>query len=169
MVRRASRSNRGSDVSPVEPIALEPAVERAFAAPVALLALGIPLCPSCELLKVTLGEIASARPSLAVLFSAMESAEDWAARETLLWPRGISVSRASVPAMVIVRDGAVVASRQGGGPASQIDAWIAETLGPAEHPISQGVSANESVALEAVAQSRAQLLAQKAARGGNVG
>lgn len=150
----------------MEPTPLRDAVDTAFAAPTALLALGIPLCPSCELLKVTLAEIARSRPGLTVALASMDSPEEWAARETLLWPRGISVSRASVPAMVLVQDGVVVASRHGGGPASVLDEWIAATLGPAERPIGAGVSATEAEALAEVAASRARLLAAKAARAG---
>ncbi len=150
----------------VEPTPLHDAVDAAFAAPVALLALGIPLCPSCELLKVTLAEIARSRPALTVVLASMDSPDDWAARETLLWPRGISVSRASIPAMVLVQGGEVVASRQGGGPASVLDRWIAATLGPAAHPVADGISATETDALGDLAAARAHLLATKAARAG---
>ncbi len=68
--------------------------------------------------------------------------------------------------MVLVRGGEVVASRQGGGPASVLDRWIAGTLGPAEHPVAGGISATETDALGDLAAARAHLLAVKAARAG---
>lgn len=152
--------------SAVESTPLDDAVRAAFTAPVALLALGIPACPSCELLKVTLGAVAWSRPDLMVVFSAMDSQSDWDRREELLWPRGVHVSRASVPALVVVRDGAVIASRQGGGPASAIDQWIAGHLGPAERELGSGVTASEHEALAGMADVRARFLAAKAARPG---
>ena len=113
---------------------LREALARADAAPLALLALGIPLCPSCELLEASLTAVADARPGLTVEIAALASPEEWADRAELLWPRGIHVSRASVPVLVLLRDGEVVASRQGGGPAPVIDAWLTDHLGPALRP-----------------------------------
>lgn len=151
----------GIDATP-----LEQAVLDAFGAPVALLALGIPLCPSCELLKVTLAEIAASRPDLVVRLATMESQDDWDARERLLWPRDIHVSRASIPVMVLVRDGSVVESRHGGGPAAQLDAWLSEHLGAAPSPLAGGFTEDEVAALSGLAATRANLLAAKAARSG---
>lgn len=113
---------------------LREAMARADAAPQALVALGIPLCPSCELLEASLTSIAASRPGLSVGIAALGTPQEWADREELLWPRGIHVSRASVPVLVIVKDGQVVTTRQGGGPAVVIDAWLTEHLGPAALP-----------------------------------
>ena len=114
---------------------LPEALAAARAAPVALLALGIPLCPSCELLSASLAVVREARPGLHVEVAALAAPEEWALREALLWPLGIHVSRASVPVLALFVDGAVAGTRQGGGPASVIDTWLAATLGPPTHPV----------------------------------
>lgn len=146
------------------PTPLEDAVDQAFDAQCALLALGIPLCPSCELLKETLGAIAWSRPQLRVLLATMDRQEDWDARETLLWPRGIHVSRASIPVIVVVRQGSVVATRHGGGPAVSLDGWLTEQGVVAERQLEAGFTDGEDAALAALAGTRASLLAMKAAR-----
>ena len=148
----------------IEPTPLVDAVEQAFAAPVALLALGIPVCPSCELLKVTLGAIGDARPTLRVLLATMDSQADWDARETVLWPRDIRISRASVPVLVLVQQGAVVESRHGGGPAASMDAWLTTLIGPPERPLATGLTDAEHEALDGLAGVRANILAAKASR-----
>ncbi len=142
---------------------LREAVAAAERAPVALLALGIPLCPSCELLEASLAAIARSRPRLAVHQAALTTPQEWADRAELLWPRGIHVSRASVPVLAVLRDGEVVATRQGGGPSGVIDGWLTELLGPAEHPLAETLSAAESERLSQVAPLRARHLG---ARGG---
>ncbi len=150
--------------SVVEPTPLSDAVALAHAAPTALLALGIPSCPSCELLSVTLGAIARARPDLLVLLVTMQSQEDWDARETLLWPRGIHVSRASIPVMVVLRQGIILDTRHGGGPAAALDAWLTPHLGAATHPVAAGFTTDEHDALAGLATVRANILAAKASR-----
>lgn len=136
------------------------ALARADAADLAVLALGIPLCPSCELLEASLAAVAGARPGLAVEIAALATPAEWADREELLWPRGIHVSRASIPVLVLLREGEVVATRQGGGPAREIDGWLAAHLGPAAHPI-DAVSEIEVQRLRAVAGLRARHLSAR--------
>lgn len=150
--------------TPIEPTPLVDAVDQAFAAPVALLALGIPVCPSCELLKVTLGAIADARPDVRVLLATMDTQADWDARETVLWPRDIRISRASVPVLVLVQQGAVVESRHGGGPAAALDTWLTTHLGLPQHELALGLTDAEHQALDGMATVRANILAAKASR-----
>jgi hypothetical protein len=126
---------------------LRAALAQAERASTGLLALGIPLCPSCELLATSLDEIARARPGVSVHIAALTDPREWADREELLWPRGIHVSRASVPVLALFRAGEVVATRQGGGPASTIDAWLSAHLGPPAAPLESGVSAAETTRL----------------------
>jgi len=141
---------------------LRQALGRADAAPLALIALGIPLCPSCELLDASLAAIARSRPDLTVAIAALTSPDEWALREELLWPRGIHVSRASVPVLVLLRDGAVVASRQGGGPATVIDGWLSEWLGEAANPLDSGLGEAEERRLDEVAGLRVRHLSARA-------
>lgn len=126
-------------------------------APLALLALGIPRCPACDLLPVTLSALVDARPGLETGVAILATPEDWAARETLLWPRGIRVSRASVPALVVLRHGEVVATRQGGAPAHALDVWLTEIAGPAETPVPPGPTPAERAALAGSAARRVQI------------
>lgn len=149
----------------VEPIALDEAMAAADRAEFALVAIGRPACPACELLEATLGVIADARPGLTVVSAAMDTPADWSLRETLLWPRGISVSPASMPVLALLRAGEVVATRQGGGPAMVVDEWLTTHLGPAATPI-DAVTSVEHHALEAVAALRARHLSARAARSG---
>jgi len=93
----------------------------------------------------------------------MDAPRDWRDRETLLWPRGISVSPASMPVLALLRRGEVVATRQGGGPAFTIDAWLSDHLGPADTPV-ESVTSVERDALEAVAPLRARHLSARAGR-----
>ncbi len=151
-------------IAPVHPEPLADALAAVTAAPVALLAVGRPACPACELLEMTLGIIAAARPGLTVASTALDSPEDWAGRETLLWPRAIRVSRASMPTLVLLRDGTAVSHRHGGGPAAVVDEWLTEHLGPGETTLS-GVSELEREALAGVADLRERHLAAKAGRG----
>jgi hypothetical protein len=133
---------------------LEEGLAAADAAGTALLALGLPSCPACELLDATLAAIGVTRPGLWVGIAALATPEDWAARERLLWPRGIHVSRASVPVLVVLRNGDVLATRQGGGPASAIDAWLTEVLGPPEVPPGPGITGDEAIRLDSLANLR---------------
>lgn len=138
------------DSAPLTPVPVAEALARVTAAPRGLLALGMPLCAACTLLPASLAEIARARPDLVIAIGEFGGPEDWRQREELLWPRGIHVSRSSVPAMALLIDGEVVASRQGAAPAEQIDRWLAEVLGAAAHPLSGGPTPQELAALEAV-------------------
>ncbi len=133
----------------------------ADAAPLALVALGIPLCPSCELLEASLEAVARARPDLHVGIAALATPEEWAEREELLWPRGIHVSRASVPVLALLRDREVVATRHGGGPAALIDAWLSEWLGEPANPLEPGLAASEVRRLEEVGTLRARHLSTR--------
>ena len=119
-------------------------------APRGLLALGMPRCAACMLLPASLLEIRRARPDLVVAIGEFASIEDWAWREELLWPRGINVSRSSVPALALLVDGAVIASRPGGGPAAVIDRWLEETLGAAPNPLGGDPTPGELAALDAL-------------------
>jgi hypothetical protein len=143
---------------PLEPEPLADALARLDRAPAGLLALGIPRCPACALLPATLTAIAGARPGLAVALVVLAGPADWALRETLLWPRGVRVSRSSVPALALLREGRVVGTRAGSAPAHLLDRWVAEHLGPAEHPLADGLTAAEHDVLAASAPRRAQRL-----------
>jgi hypothetical protein len=157
-VRRydAYTSSTSPSTSLPEPEPLAEVVARLKEAPVGLLALGIPRCPACRLLPASLGELARARPDLPIGLALLERPADWAARESLLWPRGIRVSRGSVPVLALLRDGHAVALRHGSAPASELDAWVARSLGPAARRPPDGPSAAERAALEAMAARRAQ-------------
>jgi thioredoxin-like negative regulator of GroEL len=137
-------------------------IARLDRAPVALIALGIPRCPACEVLPASLAAVAAARPGLVVGHAVLATPGDWALRDELLWPRGVTVSRSSVPALALLRHGRAVARRAGGGPASAIDAWLAGELGPAERPIPAGPTEAERAAIACTAPRRAQ---RAAARG----
>lgn len=143
------------------PQPLRAALASADASPLALLALGIPLCPSCELLTTSLHEIGRARPDLEVHIAALSSPQEWADREKLLWPRGIHVSRASVPVLVLLRHAHVLAIRQGGGPASVIDAWLSEVLGAPTVPVAPGMTDEEGARLDAIADLRRRRLSTR--------
>lgn len=150
--------------APIPPVPVPEALAAAAAAPRALLALGMPRCSACMLLPASLAEVAGARPDLVVAFGEFASPEDWALREELLWPRGIHVSRSSVPALALLVDGEAVASRAGGGPAYAIDAWLAERLGPAAAPVPARLTPGEENALDAISGHMGRQRGVKAAR-----
>lgn len=135
--------------APVAPVPVAEAVDAALTAPSALLALGMPGCAACEVLPASLGEIARVRPGLAVHNGRFGGPEDWALRETLLWPLGIHPTRAVVPMLVLLRDGRPIAQRHGSLPAAGIDAWLAEALGPAQETLPAEPTALERDALAA--------------------
>jgi len=137
-----------SGARPVEPQPLAAAVETTDGAPAALLALGIPRCGACELLPASLGVVAASRPDLVVGFGLLSGPEEWAARADLLWPRGIRVARASVPAMAFLVDGVARARRHGGGPAYLIDEWLTPLIGPPRVPVPRREVTLEIEALE---------------------
>jgi hypothetical protein len=138
-------------------------------APHGLLALGMPGCAACMLLPASLAEIRRSRPALTIAIGEFSTIEDWAVREELLWPRGIRVSRSSVPALALLASGTVVASRPGGGPASVIDRWLEPLLGPAELPLPDGPTPAELAALDAVSGVIARHRAAKRRRDSSLG
>ncbi len=140
-----------AEPEPVLPVSVAEALAAVVAAPRGLLALGMPACSACMLLPASLAEVRRARPDLTVAIGEFASPADWSQREALLWPRGIHVSRSSVPAMALLVDGEVVAGRPGGGPAAHIDAWLTEHLGPAPRPVPAGPTPGETAALDALA------------------
>lgn len=135
----------------------------ADAAGTALIAFGVPLCPSCELLDATLGTIQRSRRGLWVGIVALATRQDWAAREWLLWPRGIHVSRACLPVLTVLHGGEVLSTRQRGGPAAVIDPWLTKALGPPDIPLTGGIDGDEATRLDAVADLRVRHLRTHAA------
>jgi hypothetical protein len=138
------------DADGPRPVPVPDALAAVADAPHGLLALGMPGCAACMLLPASLAEIRRVRPDLAVAIGEFATAADWALRERLLWPRGIHVSRSSVPALALLADGEVVASRPGGGPAGVIDRWLAPHLGPAREALPDGPTPDELAALDAL-------------------
>ena len=139
-----------------DPEPLEPLLARLEGTEQALLGLGIPRCPACRLLPATLSALRAARPALAVGIHLFAGPEDWLARESALWPRGIRVSRSSVPVLVLLRGGEVVAQRPGSAPAHVLDAWLTEALGPAQRPLAASLTPGEEATLDAMAARRGQ-------------
>lgn len=135
---------------PIVPLPVPDALAAVVEAERGLLALGMPGCAACMLLPASLAEIARVRPELVVAIGEFASIDDWRWREELLWPRGISVSRSSVPALALLAGGEVVATRPGGGPAMVIDRWLEPLLGPAAHPLGDEPTPAELAALDAV-------------------
>ena len=82
----------------IVPETLTSALAAVEAAPLALLGLGIPRCPATQLLPASLSGVANARDELPIALGILASPADWAAREAVLWPRGIRISRSVVPA-----------------------------------------------------------------------
>ncbi len=137
--------------SALAPCPVPDALARVAAAPHGLLGLGMPGCAACMLLPASLAEIGRARPGLTVAIGEFATLEDWAQREELLWPRGIHVSRSSVPVLALLANGEAVASRAGGGPAFAIDRWLEGLLGPAAQPLGSAPTEGELAALDALA------------------
>lgn len=140
----------------IEPEPLAELIGRMDGEPVGLIALGIPRCPACRMLPASLADLSRARPELPMGLALLESAVDWAARETLLWPRGIRVTRSCVPLLAVVRGGDAVAQRHGGAPAVVLDAWLEGVIGPAAQPLTGGPSDDENRLLDAMAARRGQ-------------
>jgi hypothetical protein len=134
-----------------------------------LLGLGMPGCAACILLPASLAEVARSRPGLVVAMGEFASIDDWRWREQLLWPRGIRVSRSSVPALALLAGGEVIATRPGGGPAMVIDRWLEASLGPAEHPLGDEPTPAELEALGAVTGVIARHRAVKSSRESSLG
>ncbi len=138
-------------LSAPQPCPVPEALAIAAGAPRGLLGLGMPGCAACMLLPASLAEIRRVRPDLTVAIGEFATIEDWAHREELLWPRGIHVSRSSVPALALLAHGEVIASRAGGGPAFAIDRWLEGPLGPAAQPLGSAPTEGELAALDALA------------------
>jgi hypothetical protein len=151
-------------VAVVPVVTPEEALALVDSAPRGLLGLTRPMCSACMLRRASLEVGRRARPDVTVAIAEFASPADWETRERLLWPRGIHVSRASVPAMALLVDGEVVARRQGGGPAGAIDAWLAEHLGPAAEPLGPAPTPAELAALDAIGEHLAGQRAAKAMR-----
>jgi hypothetical protein len=140
----------------IVPDTLDSALARVVGAPLALLGLGIPRCPATQLLPASLSAVANARPNLPIALGILATPDDWAARETTLWPRGIHVSRSVVPILVILRDGQAVATRRGGASAYAIDTWVAEQAALAPTQLDEQWVADEEQELARLAARRAQ-------------
>jgi hypothetical protein len=138
------------DAPAPRPVTVAEALEVVSRAPRGLLALGMPGCSACMLLPASLAEIARVRPGLTVAIGEFATLDDWRERERLLWPRGIHVSRSSMPSMALLIDGEVVASRPGGGPATVIDRWLDGVLGAAATPLPAEPTPGELAALESI-------------------
>ncbi len=121
-----------------------------------LLGIGIPRCPASQLLAVSLLVVAASRPNLHVESIVLETAEDWHLREAELWPRDIRVSRASAPALFLLRHGQKVSSRPGAAPAYELDAWLTPQLGPPATPFSKDITDEERIVLDSTAARRVQ-------------
>ncbi len=154
---------------PVVPVSVPDALAAVIAAPAGLLALGMPGCAACALLPASLAEIGRVRPGLTIAVGEFTSIDDWAVREELLWPRGIHVSRSSVPALALLVGGEVVASRPGGGPAFVIDRWLEGVLGPAAESLGGEPTPGELAALDAQAPVIARHRAVKRQRDSSLG
>ena len=139
-----------SPTSPPVPMPVPDALAVVAEAELGLLALGMPGCAACMLLPASLAEVARARPGLVIAIGEFATIDDWRWREELLWPRGIRVSRSSVPALALLAGGEVIATRPGGGPAMVIDRWLDASLGPAAHPLGDEPTPAELAALDAV-------------------
>lgn len=126
-----------------------------------LLGVGIPKCPASALLAVSLPAIAASRPGLAVESIVLATPEDWALRESELWPREIRVSRASAPALFLLRNGRTIATRPGSAPSYALDEWLAGVLGPAATPVPKELTDAERSILEGTAARRVQHSAVK--------
>ena len=140
----------------VRPDSVADALATVSGAPLALLGLGIPRCPATQMLPASLGAVASARPELPVALGILATPEDWAARQALLWPRGIRISRSVVPVLFVLRDGHAVATRHGGASAAVIDRWLAEQAGLGPSVLPDTWADEERSELAMLAQRRAQ-------------
>lgn len=126
------------------------------AADQAVLVIGRPVCPACQVTGAGLEALGTARPGLLMAFVEMWGPEDWRARTEPGWPQGVSVSPSAVPAIALMKAGEVVATRFGAVPAHDLDQWMAEFFGPADAPVPPGISAAEQEVLDRTAARRAQ-------------
>ncbi len=151
------------DANPSEiiPESLHAALDRLDDAELALLGLGIPRCPATQMLPASLSAVAVARPGLAIALGILATPDDWAARPTLLWPRGIRISRSVVPVLFVLRGGSAIATRHGGASATVIDRWVAEVTGLGPSDLPDGWATEEARELDLLAARRAQHAAVK--------
>jgi hypothetical protein len=140
----------------VIPQPLATALDRVADADLALLGLGIPRCPATQLLPASFSTVAEARPGLPIALGILATPEDWAARETLLWPRNIRISRSVVPVLFVLRNGSAAATRHGGASAAVIDRWLAEVAGLDPSRLPDAWADDERRELDLVAARRAQ-------------
>lgn len=122
----------------------------------AVLVIGRPVCPACQVTGAGLEALGTARPGLLMAFVEMWGPEDWRARTEPGWPDGVSVSPSAVPAIALMKGGEVVATRFGAVPAHDLDRWMEEFFGPADTPVPPGISAAEQEVLDRTAARRAQ-------------
>lgn len=122
----------------------------------AVLVIGRPVCPACQVTGAGLDAIGRARPGLVMAFVEMWGPEDWRARTEPGWPEGVSVSPSAVPAIALMARGRVVATRFGAVPAHDLDQWMDGFFGPADTPVPEGISAGEQEVLDRTAARRAQ-------------
>ena len=140
----------------VRPEPLEVALARVADVPLGLLGLGIPRCPATQMLPASLGAVAAARPRLPIALGILATPEDWAARDELLWPREIRISRSVVPVLFVLRDGRAVATRHGGASAAIIDRWLGEQAGLDASVLPHAWAEDERRELATLAERRAQ-------------
>lgn len=126
------------------------------AADEAVMVIGRPVCPACQVTGAGLEALAEARPGVLLVFVEMWGPEDWRARGDDGWPAGVTVSPSAVPATVLMRGGDVVAKRFGAVPAHDLDRWMDEHFGPAQHPVPEGITEAEQAVLNRTAARRAQ-------------
>ena len=148
----------------VIPQPLTSALDRVVSEDLALLGLGIPRCPATQLLPASLSAVAAARPGLPIALGILATPDDWAARQTLLWPRGIRVSRSVVPVLFVLRNGTAVATRHGGASAAVIDRWLAQTADLAPSTLPDAWADEERHELDLIAARRMQHAAVKGRR-----
>jgi hypothetical protein len=136
--------------------ALPGRMEQIASADQAVLVIGRPVCPACQVTGAGLDAIGAARPQLLMAFVEMWGPEDWRARTEAGWPDGVSVSPSAVPAIALMQRGQVVATRFGAVPAHDLDRWMDEFFGPSESPVPPGISDGEQEVLDRTAARRAQ-------------
>jgi len=119
-----------------------------------LLVLGRDDCPACGVLGASARGLALAWPELMIISAGFASAEDWRVRDALLWPRGISASRAVMPTLCLLRAGAKAWQAHGARPAQTLIAELTPLLG---QPDSLPDPAAEQAALARIAPRRAGL------------
>ena len=104
---------------------LAEALDRIETAGRGLLGIGIPRCPASALLAASLEAVAAEAEGATVAMSVLDGPGDWAARERLLWPRGIRIGRGSVPVVARYREGEWD-TRPGAAPADVLSGWLAD-------------------------------------------